>query len=128
MVIVGRVQWDPAREMEMSDLDRKCPMPRRSYKRRDIQIGVKGKLNEMYVASVISIQDVTDLAHKLQEAHSQRSEKEVGFVAHFNENLPLSKVKEKVEELEQELPVERMYMPSCSKEKLLELRLVPEES
>ena len=79
MVIVGRVQWDPAREIEMSDLDRKCPMPRRSYKRRDIQIGVKGKLNEMYVASVISIQDVTDLAHKLQEAHSQRSEKEVSF-------------------------------------------------
>ena len=76
---LGRVQWDPAREMEMSDLDRKCPMPRRSYKRKDIQIGVKGKLNEMYVASVISIQDVTDLAHKLQEAHSQRSEKEVSF-------------------------------------------------
>ena len=40
----------------------------------------------------------------------------------------LFKVKEKVEELEQELPVERMYMPSCSKEKLLELRLVPGES
>ena len=79
LVIVGRVQWDPAREIEMSDLDRKCPMPRRSYKRKDIQIGVKGKLNEMYVASVISIQDVTDLAHKLQEAHSQRSEKEVSF-------------------------------------------------
>ena len=41
---------------------------------------------------------------------------------------PLFKVKEKVEELEQELPVERMYMPSCSKEKLLELRLVAGES
>ena len=42
----------------------------------------------MYVASVISIQDVTDLAHKLQEAHSQKSEKEVRFCCPLNKNLP----------------------------------------
>ena len=76
---MGRVQWDPAREMEMSDLDRKMPLPRRCLKRRDIQIGLKDKLSEMYVASVISIEDVTQLAGKLKEAHTGKSESEVSL-------------------------------------------------
>ena len=76
---MGRVQWDPAREMEMSDLDRKMPMPRRFLNRRDIQIGLKDRLSEMYVASVLSIEDVTQLSGKLKVAHSGRSESEVSF-------------------------------------------------
>ena len=76
---MGRVQWDPAREMEMSDLDRKMPLPRRFLNRRDIQIGLKDRLSQMYVESVLSIQDVTQLAGKLKEAHSGRSESEVSF-------------------------------------------------
>ena len=74
---LGRVQWDPAREVEMSDLDRKNPLPRRCFKRRDVQIGLKGRLSEKDVENVISIEDVTQLARKLEEAHSQRSESEV---------------------------------------------------
>ena len=79
---MGRVQWDPARETEMSDLDRKMPLPRRCLKRRDIQIGLKDRLSEMYVASVISIEDVSQLAAKLKEAHTGRSESEVRFTKH----------------------------------------------
>ena len=76
---MGRVQWDPAREMEMSDLDRKMPLPRRCLKRRDIQIGLKDRLSEMYVASVISIEDVSQLAAKLKDAHTGKSESEVSL-------------------------------------------------
>ena len=76
---MGRVQWDPAREMEMSDLDRKTPLPRRCLKRRDIQIGLKDRLSEMYVASVNSIENVTQLAGKLKEAHTGKSESEVSL-------------------------------------------------
>jgi len=36
-------------------------------------------------------------------------------------------VRRKVEELQAELPVERAYMPACSKEKLVELRLREKE-
>merc|ERR1712037_318025 len=109
---LGRVQWDPAREMEMSDLDRKMPLPRRFLNRRDIQIGLKERLSEMYVASVLSIEDVTQLAGKLKETHSGRSE---------------SEVRRKVEELQPELPLERVYLPACTKEKLVELRLREKE-
>ena len=131
---LGRVQWDPAREMEMSDLDRKMPLPRRSLNRRDIQIGLKDRLSEMYVASVISIKDVTPLAGKLKEAHSGRSESEVSFLGFslnpriFGDKAPChTQVRRKVEELQSELPLERVYMPACTKEKLVELRLAEKE-
>ena len=34
-----------------------------------------------------------------------------------------TQVRRKVEELQSELPLERIYLPACSKEKLVELRL-----
>ena len=128
---LGRVQWDPAREMEMSDLDRKMPLPRRFLNRRDIQIGLKDRLSEMYVASVLSIEDVTQLAGKLKEAHSGKSESEVSFQTSNVYKQPNSvfptQVRRKVEELQAELPLERVYLPACTKEKLVELRLREEE-
>ena len=128
---MGRVQWDPAREMEMSDLDRKMPMPRRFLNRRDIQIGLKDRLSEMYVASVLSIEDVTQLAGKLKEAHNGKSESEVSFQTSNVYKQPNSvfptQVRRKVEELQAELPLERVYLPACTKEKLVELRLREKE-
>ena len=38
-----------------------------------------------------------------------------------------TQVRRKVEELQPELPLERIYLPACSKEKLVELRLREKE-
>ena len=56
--------------------------------------------------NVISIQDVTDLAHEVQDAHC-------------------SKTRDKIETLVDLLPVERPYIPSCSKEVLENLGMLP---
>ena len=60
----GRVQWDPAWDLLLGD--GKVPREMRS---RAIQIGLKGSLSELYVHSVVSIQDVTALAHRVGQAH-----------------------------------------------------------
>ena len=99
---VGRVQWDPER-----DLFAACGnVPRKMIRQRAIQIGVKGSLCEFYVQSIISIQDVTDLAHIVQNAH-------------------ISKTKDDLEKISSLLPVERPYMPICSKEVLENLGMSP---
>ena len=54
----GRVQWDPARDLLYSEKGE----PRKLLNKRAIQIGMKGPLSELYVRSVLSIQDVTPLA------------------------------------------------------------------
>merc|ERR1712007_233263 len=98
----GRVQWDPARNIMASD-DGKLPDIISGH--RAIQIGLKGRLSEQYVKSIITIQDVTELAHQVGLAHGCKS-------------------KEAMTPLLPSLPVERPYMPSCSKSDLVRLLLL----
>merc|ERR1712176_1716710 len=60
----GRVQWDPARTL----LRAEGREPARGGGRA-IQIGMKDNLSSYYVSQVLSIMDVTDLAHDMEYAH-----------------------------------------------------------
>ena len=99
----GRVQWDPERDLMMGD----GKVPREMLRTRAIQIGLKGSLSEFYVRSVIAIEDVTDMAHRVQAAHVAADAK-----------LAMSR-------LLPDLPVERAYMPSCPEHVLKALRMLP---
>uniref|UniRef100_A0A7S4SMQ9 Uncharacterized protein n=1 Tax=Alexandrium monilatum TaxID=311494 RepID=A0A7S4SMQ9_9DINO len=100
----GRVQWDPARDLMAAD-DRGRE-PRKQLRGRAIQIGIKGSLSEHYVRCAISIQDVTELAHRVAAAHRSANPK----VA-MAELLP-------------ELPGERPYMPRCVDSVIARLRML----
>lgn len=102
---IGRVQWDPERDIMSAD----GREPRMMLRRRAIQIGLKGKLSEQYVSNVISIQDVTELSRRICQAH--RSKKKGAMI-----------------ELEPELPKESPYMPLCSDHCLVELGMLPGET
>ena len=57
---LGRVQWDPARDLYSADGGE----PRKLLRKRAIQISfIKGRLSQLFVSCVISIEDVTLLAH-----------------------------------------------------------------
>lgn len=99
----GRVQWDPERDLMSGD----GRAPREMLRRRAIQIGLKGSLSEFYVKSVIAIEDVTELAHRVQAAHTAADSKMA-----MSQLLP-------------ELPVERPYMPCCAAPVLTRLRMLP---
>ena len=62
----GRVQWDPERDLYQSEKKE----PRRMLRTRAIQIGLSGPLSEWYVNNIISIEEVTDLAHNAKVAHT----------------------------------------------------------
>lgn len=100
----GRVQWDPERDMLSAD----GREPRQMLRRRAIQIGLAGRLSQLYVQSVLCIQDVTELGHKIREAHR-------------------SKKKNAMAGLMEELPNERPYMPQCSEQILIRLGMMPGE-
>ena len=102
----GRVQWDPARDLLMSEKDGKTWLPRKMMRQRAIQIGLKGHLSEKYAASILSVEDVTPLAKRIKEAHFQKSE---------------AQVKVEMEKIMSLLPAEREYLPACDKSKLVEL-------
>ena len=107
----GRVQWDPERDIMAGDGNE----PRRMLRTRAIQIGLKGHLSKMFVESIIYIEDVTELARKLGEAHRLDYERK-------------SKTKEAVAAILDELPHEKPYLPSCSSEVLEALGMVPGET
>lgn len=98
----GRVQWDPERDMMTSD----GREPRELRRQRAIQIGLKGRLSDLYVTSVISIQDVTELCHKVCDAHR-------------------AKKGDSMAELVPELPIERPYLPHCRDACLSQLGMLP---
>ena len=102
----GRVQWDPARDLVMSEKDGKTWVPTKMTRQRAIQIGLKGHLSEKYVASILSVEDVTPLAKRIKEAHCQKTENEI---------------KLEMEKIQDLLPSERKYLPACDKSKLIEL-------
>jgi len=104
----GRVQWDPARDLMQAD----GKEPRKMLRRRAIQIGFRGKLSEQYVNSVISIQDVTQLSHKVGQAHAEKGKLSEDAMAAL---LP-------------ELPVERPYLPACSPSDLVRLGMMRGET
>jgi hypothetical protein len=101
----GRVQWDPARDIMSAD----GKEPRKMQRRRAIQIGLKAELSQLYVNSVVAIEDVTTLAHTVGDAHKSRS-------------------KEAMDALVPRLPVERPYMPPCSNDVLSNLAMMPGET
>ena len=103
----GRVQWDPERDIMAGDGNE----PRRLLRTRAIQIGLKGHLAKKYVENIIHIEDVTELARKLGEAHR------VDYVRK-------SKTKEAMAAILDELPREKPYRPSCSTEVLEALVMV----
>ena len=102
----GRVQWDPERDLFQSD----GKEPRRMLRTRAIQIGLAGSLSEYYAKHIISIQDVTDLAHRVAAAHRLKGDKATD---------------EAMEQLRTELPNERPYLPLLPDDTLRNLCLLP---
>jgi len=105
---LGRVQWDPARDILSTDNGKE---PRKMLRKRAIQIGVKGRISELYVSSILSIEDVTSLAHKVGNVHST-------MTSHKSHTNPMV-------ELLQHLPNETAYTPKCSASTLKQLGLAP---
>ena len=113
----GRIQWDPARDI----LSGEGKVPRKLLRKRAIQIGLGGDLSKLYVDNILTIQDVTELAHKVGIAHSgskagSRSGSKAGS-GDESGTLP--------SEL---LPLEREYLPKCSEEVLANLGMRPGET
>jgi len=104
----GRVQWDPERDLFSAE----GRQPRAMLRTRAIQIGISGSVSEFYVESAVSIEDVTQLAHAVQDAHLQKRQ---------------AAVKAKMDLLAAQLPEERPYMPQCSQADLLRLGLLAGE-
>ena len=113
----GRVQWDPARDLFISENNE----PRKILNKRAIQIGIKGHISEFYVKSILPINDVTNLSHLVGIALN---------VLVVNKTLVIKNKKRAkntifTEELIKQLPNEQIYMPKCSDLTLKELGLSP---
>lgn len=105
---LGRVQWDPERDIMSTVNGRE---PRKMLRTRAIQIGLSRDLSEKYVQSIISVQDVTELAHRVGEAHWQLKKNPKSTVI--------------MEELIPYLPAERPYVPHTDQDVLVKLALAP---
>ena len=116
----GRVQWDPARDLMYSEKGE----PRKLLNKRAIQIGMKGPLSELYVKSVLSIQDVTSLALMVGIAHNVLVDKDGMIMKNTNKKNKKSDLINN-EEFLQSLPNERTYLPKCSQSTLEELGMKP---
>ena len=103
---LGRVQWDPARDLYSTD----GKVPRKMLRKRAIQIGMKGRISKFYVDSILCIEDVTSIAQEVEARHlamaskSGSNRKETETPAHIAEIM--------TETIS--LPLERPYMPQCS--------------
>ena len=113
----GRVQWDPERDIMEAD----GKEPRAMLRRRAIQIGIAGKLSQFYVDQISSIEDVTELAHKVCAAHRAKVKKSGGSKKSEASESPMSP-------LLPLLPQERPYMPQCSQKALIALGMYPGET
>lgn len=102
----GRVQWDPARDINRAEDGE----PRKMLRKRAIQIGLKGNIKDEYIENALSIEDVTDLAHRVEQVHKSKE------------------IWENIRDLIPELPIERPYKPPlCSEEVLVNLGMWPGE-
>lgn len=106
----GRVQWDPARDLFSTEGKKPHVCPRKMLRDRAIQIGVKAWLSKLYVDRVLSIEDKTELAHRIRDAHVAVNTAEA------------------MEALAAELPRERPYTPACKKAVLEALEMETIES
>jgi hypothetical protein len=107
----GRIQWDPERDLFQTDDGRGDRVqPRRMLRTRAIQIGLAEILSEYYVDHIISIEDVTNLAHKVAKAHRLNGDKATHAA---------------MEDLRTELPNEQPYLPLLPLETLRNLALLP---
>lgn len=102
----GRVQWDPARDLySVEDKN-----PRKMLNKRAIQIGVKDHISQFYVSSILSIEDVTCLAHLVGVAHN---------VINMDNNGTITKNKKRNNNVNfdevvlSQLPNETAYVPHC---------------
>ena len=75
---LGRIQWDPARDLFAMNGEEPCEIPNQ----RAIQIGLKGNLSREYVQSILAIEDVTNLTHQVAEHHRNQT------MAQIMTNLP----------------------------------------
>lgn len=102
----GRIQWDPERDLFQAEGND----PRRMLRTRAIQIGLAGSLSEYYVNHIISIEEVSDLAHRVAAAHRLKGNKATQAA---------------MEALHSELPDEQPYMPNLPRETLCDLAMLP---
>ena len=102
----GRIQWDPERDLFQSEKKE----PRKMLRRRAIQIGLSGILSEWYVDNIVSIEEVTSLAQKVQSAHALKK---------------LGSTESIMESMKADLPKERPYLPALSQKKLESLAMLP---
>eukprot|EP00039_Didymoeca_costata_P025305 m.12903 g.12903 ORF g.12903 m.12903 type:complete len:230 (-) comp4751_c0_seq1:323-1012(-) len=110
---VGRVQWDPERDLMSPENDKgsksiKSCNPRKMLQRRAIQIGMKDDLSEYFVEKAISIEDVTELSHAVGDAHMSPNYKDL-----------MDALKEAGR-----LPNERDYLPKCENSVLKSLAML----
>lgn len=103
----GRVQWDPARDLMSSEGRGHSAEPRKMLSERAIQVGLSRDLSAHFVASTTSIEDVTELARRVGEAHRER-------------DVPAAM---RVLATEVSLPYERPYTPRLPPEELDRLRM-----
>lgn len=115
---LGRVQWDPERDITTTETGK---APRKMLRARAIQIGLSRDLSEKYVNSILEIQDVTQLAHRIGAIHKELAKpnkrKQVEGEADIlsMEHLAAQGL----------LPNERPYLPHVAPEVLAQLALAP---
>ena len=121
----GRVQWDPARDLLSSEEKGKACLPRVRLRERAIQIGLRGPLSKEYVDSVVAIEDVTGLAHRVQAVHE-------ALLCRQGRGRDRAKSAEAARQelavLRGDLPSERPYMPACGRADLVQLGMAPGET
>ena len=109
----GRVQWDPERDIATSE----GREPRKMLRRRAIQIGLSRELSHYYVENILSIEDVTDLAEKVYYAHQ-------GFDVNKVRGITREQfTKDEMGKILDELPQERPYIPACTDDVLVKLKM-----
>jgi hypothetical protein len=104
---LGRVQWDPERDILTTEGG---TQPAKMPATRAIQIGMRNELSEFYCGSILSVEDVTELAHRAGNAHADLTKD------------PNSEV---MRQLLLDLPDERPYMPHMEQDALVNLQLIP---
>ena len=108
-----QVQWDPEHSIDEPEPSGRME-PRKLLSARAIQIGINGPLSQFFASNVLSISDVTHLAHEVYEAHSlMRKRKLRGQGA------------ARMAEINERLPVERPYLPGCEAKHLVRLGMLP---
>ena len=114
--LVGRVQWDPERDLFAPDPSNK--VPREMLRRRAIQIGLQGKLSAQYVESILSVRDVTALARKIGDIHQSKLK--------IKKEDAVAALMQPESEFSNDFPKERPYFPAlCSNAVLVGLGMLP---